>query len=78
MREISVVEKMDTTSLLPNALHITIKSKVLFSVYQSTYSLSTVKALLSLRGAYLILDTPERSLLERGLIREVGLIQKVR
>ena len=29
MREISVVEKMDTTSLLPNALHITIKSKVI-------------------------------------------------
>jgi len=30
MREISVVEKMDSTSILPNALHITIKSKVIF------------------------------------------------
>ena len=30
MREISVVEKMDSTSILPNALHITIKSKVVF------------------------------------------------
>ena len=32
--------------------------------------LSTVKALLSPLGAYLILDTPEGGLLERGLNRE--------
>ena len=38
----------------------------------------TVKALLSPQGAYLILDLPEGGLIERGLIREVGLIHKIK
>ena len=38
--------------------------------------MSAVKALLSPRGAYLILDAPEGGLIDRGLIREGGLFTK--
>ena len=36
MREVSVVEKMTTTNIVPNAVHITTKSKVLFKTLNSS------------------------------------------
>ena len=45
MREISVVEKVETSALIPNAVHITTKSKV------SAWQLLNVVLVSSLNGS---------------------------
>ena len=49
MREISVVEKVETSALIPNAVHITTKSKV------STWKLVNVVLVISLNGSHKLL-----------------------
>ena len=49
MREISVVEKVETSALIPNAVHITAKSKV------STWKLVNEVLVSSLNGSHKLL-----------------------
>ena len=50
MREISVVEKVETSALIPNAVHITTKSKV------STWQLVNEVLVSSLNGSHKLLQ----------------------
>ena len=57
--------------------HVLLRIMIIFRDCE-TGSVLTVIALLSSRGPYLILDTPEGGLLEREAYWRGGLIQKVR